>query len=129
MDVNTETQTILLVDDEHAIRTLAEVYLQSAGYTVLTASDGAEALSVFHQHQDRIALLLSDVVMPQLDGPRLADAVLAMRPGLPVLFISGSTPDADRGWGCILKPFTSGELIIRVRQALSTPRAAAAQDH
>lgn len=125
MDLNTVKQTILLADDDRAILKLVTIYLELDGYAVLTASDGAEAFSVFRGSQESIALLISDVMMPKMNGLQLAAAVRAVRPQLPVIFISGNTPNADCGWGCIAKPFTSGELAQRVRQALAanTPPA------
>jgi two-component system cell cycle sensor histidine kinase/response regulator CckA len=119
MDLDTGTQTILLVDDDCAIRTLVRAYLERAGYAVLTAGNGVEGVSVFQQHQESIALLLSDVLMPKMGGLQLADTVLTLRPQLPVLFISGNMQSADRGCGCIAKPFTSAELVGRVRQVLA----------
>ena len=89
MGLDTETQTILLVDDDAAVRTLVTAFLESAGYAVLIAADGVEGLRVFQQHQDSIALLLSDVTMPKMSGLQLADSVLTLRPELPVLLMSG----------------------------------------
>jgi FixJ family two-component response regulator len=120
MNPNPEPQTILVVDDDRSIRTLVQAHLERAAYRVLTAADGEEGLHVFRQHQDRIMLMVTDVVMPKLDGLQLADAVLAMRPHLPVIFMSGNTPNVDRGWGCLAKPFASSELVSRVRQALAS---------
>jgi DNA-binding NarL/FixJ family response regulator len=119
MDLNTVKRTILLADDDGAIRTLAAMFLEREGYAVLTASDGAEAFSLFRRSQESIALLISDVTMPKMNGLELAAAVRTLRPRLPVILISGNTPNADCGWGCIAKPFTSGELAERVRQALA----------
>jgi FixJ family two-component response regulator len=118
MDINTGRQTILVVDDDRTIRTLIRALLEGAGYAVLTASDGAEGFHVFQRYQENIALLLSDVTMPKMNGLQLAAAVRAVRPQLPVLFVSGNAPHADCGWGCIAKPFTAGELVGRVRQVL-----------
>jgi len=118
MDIDAGRQTILVVDDDRTIRTLVRAFLEGGGYTVLTASDGAEGFHVFQQYQESIALLLSDVTMPKLNGLQLAAAVRTVRPRLPVLFISGNAPHADCGWGCIAKPFTAGELVGRVREAL-----------
>jgi len=119
MAFHTVKQTILLADDDRAIRTLVTMFLERDGYAVLTASDGAEALSIFEKRQNSISLLLSDVTMPTMNGLQLAAAVRALRSHLPVLFISGNMPHADCGFGCIAKPFTSGELAGRVRQVLA----------
>jgi len=130
MDPGTVSQTILLADDDRAIRTLVTMFLEQDGYAVLTASDGAEAFRIFQKRQESISLLLSDVMLPQMNGLQLAAAVHELRPQLPVLFISGSMPHADCGWGCLAKPFTSGELAERVRQIIAenappAPRQAA----
>jgi two-component system cell cycle sensor histidine kinase/response regulator CckA len=76
MDLNTERPTILVVDDDCAVRKVVKLFLERAGYAVLTASDGEEGVSVFQQHQENIALLLSDVLMPKMGGLQLADTVL-----------------------------------------------------
>ena len=110
--------TILVVDDDCAIRTLMRVVLERAGYSVLVAADGEEGLHVFRQHQDRIVLLLTDVTMPRINGFDLADHVLESDPQFPVVFISGDELKADRGFGCIAKPFKADELIGRVYEAL-----------
>ena len=119
---------ILVVDDDRTTRTLLTSFLERAGHRVITAADGAEALGAFRRRPDRIVLLLSDVTMPRMGGLQLADAVLAMRPNLPVVFISGNVPNADRGWGCIVKPFTSGQLVERVREVLAVEKDRASQD-
>jgi len=118
METKTVKQTILLADDDHAIRTLVRAILERADYAVLTASDGAEGFTVFEQYQQSIALLVSDVTMPKMNGLQLANAIRAVRPQVPVLFISGNAPNADCGSGCVAKPFTAGELLGRVRGAL-----------
>jgi CheY-like chemotaxis protein len=117
--MNANMSTILLVEDECEIRALVKACLEHAGYAVLAATDGIEGVSVYRQHQSEIALLLTDVMMPNMNGLELADCVLALDSRLPVLFISGNAPSADRGYGCVAKPFTSAALVNRVRQALS----------
>ena len=125
MDLNTLKKTILLADDDSAVLKLVTMYLERDGYAVLTASDGAEAFGVFRRNQESIALLISDVTMPRMNGLQLAAAARALRPQLPVILISGDRPNADCGWGCIAKPFTSVELTERVRLVLAenAPRA------
>jgi two-component system cell cycle sensor histidine kinase/response regulator CckA len=112
-------ETILLVDDDLAIRRLTKVYLEQAGYNVLAAGDGVTGLRVFEEHQGCIKLLLTDVMMPEMNGLKLADTVLELNPRLPVLFMSGNVYDADRGHGNIAKPFTAVDLVSKVRQVLS----------
>ena len=75
------SETILLVEDEEAVRKLLRRILEKAGYTILDARDGVEALSVSAAHQEPIQLLVTDVVMPEMSGPALADRITALRPG------------------------------------------------
>ena len=110
--------TILVVDDDPAIRIFMRVALERAGYSVLVASNGEDGLQVFRQHQDRIVLLLTDVTMPRMNGFDLADHVLESDSQVAVVFISGNVPNADRGFGCIAKPFKPDELISRVQEAI-----------
>ena len=116
------TLTILLVDDECAIRTLVRDCLEHAGYTVLVAADGVEGVNIFKQHQSDIALLITDVMMPNMNGLALADRGLELESRLPVLFISGDALNTDRGYGCVAKPFTSAGLVGRVRHVFGTTR-------
>jgi two-component system, cell cycle sensor histidine kinase and response regulator CckA len=115
---------ILLVDDEQVIRNLLRVTLQRHGYGVLEASNGAEALALFEKHQREIALLLTDVVMPQIGGFELARQVVTTRPELPVVFISAfceTIPEELNRYGCITKPFLPTEIIERVAQIVPKP--------
>jgi CheY-like chemotaxis protein len=81
-------ETILLVEDEDSLRAVTERILVRAGYRVLTAADGPAAITVA-SHHDRIDLLLTDVVMPHMPGTELAQHLSALRPGLPVVYLSG----------------------------------------
>ena len=119
------TETILLVEDEPALRSLTKRILSSAGYTVLDADSGDEALAVLAAHTAPVHLLLTDVVMPGMNGRDLATRVVAMRPGIRVLFASGYTDDAlfrhgvlDDGSCFISKPYAPGELRQKIREAL-----------
>lgn len=82
-------EVILLADDENMVRESCAEVLESMGYTVLQAEDGKQAVSVFEQHQDQIALVILDVVMPYLGGPQLAIRLQQVKPDLPVLFATG----------------------------------------
>jgi CheY-like chemotaxis protein len=120
------TETILLVEDEPALRSLTKRILSSAGYTVLDANSGDEALAVLAAHTGPLHLLLTDVVMPGMSGRDLATRVVGMRPGIRVLFASGYTDDAifrhgvlDDGSRFISKPFAPGELRRKIREVLS----------
>ncbi len=92
--------TILTVEDNFDVRTFAQVFLENAGYSVVTAADGVEGLRCFETYQSRIVLLLTDVMMPNMNGLELADRVLRLDSHLPVLFMSGDICSADRGFGC-----------------------------
>jgi PAS domain S-box-containing protein len=123
-------ETILLIDDEPAVRELGRRMLSRLGYDVLTAGNGAEALAVARRHSLPIDLVFSDVVMPGLSGPEVAAAVREIHPEAAVLFASGYTADAitDRanlpeGIGLVEKPFTAAELAARVRSALDARQA------
>ena len=87
------TETILFVEDEQSVRELVRDYLVGAGYCILEASDGVQALKVAAAHPGPVHMLITDVVMPHLSGPQLATKLSAERTDLKVLFISGYTDD------------------------------------
>jgi CheY-like chemotaxis protein len=97
------------------------------GYFVVTAADGEEGLRYYQTHQASIALLLTDVTMPNMNGLELADRVLRLDSHLPVLFMSGDTCSADRGFGCVAKPFRPAELVERVSRVLNANTRAASR--
>ena len=118
-------ETILLVEDEAVVRRLVAEILKASGYTVLQAGDGPSALELVRRHSGEIDLLVSDVVMPGMSGPEVANAVTAMRPGTLVLYISGYTDSAighhgvlEPGIAFLQKPFTADELQRKVRSLL-----------
>jgi signal transduction histidine kinase len=117
--------TILVAEDEPAVRELVVHVLAAAGYTVIAAIDGRDALLVADRHP-RIDALVSDVMMPHLNGPQLAAQLRVRVPDLPVLFMSGFTDDVlgergvvDPGVELLTKPFLPAELLERVRAILS----------
>ncbi len=119
------TETVLLVEDEDAVRGLVLEILRRNGYTVLTARNGGEALLVCERHSGAIDLMLTDVVMPGLGGRELALRLGPLRPVMKTLFMSGYTDDAishsgvlDPGTHYIQKPFTPGALARKVREVL-----------
>jgi len=119
------TETILLVEDSGAVRTLAENVLRRLGYTVLTACDGEEALTLSNQHPSTIHLVLTDIVMPRMSGRELVEVITARRPGIRILYMSGYTDDVilrkglhDPSASFMEKPFTTASLAERVRARL-----------
>jgi PAS domain S-box-containing protein len=126
-----EGETLLLVEDDDGVRFPLREGLQSKGYTVLEAADGEEALTVAARHPGRLDLLITDVVMPRRNGRELAERLLAERPELRVLYMSGYTDDAVVRTGILTssvaflqKPFSVEALARRVRRVLDEPAAA-----
>ncbi len=123
------SETILLVEDEETVRALAREVLQEAGFHVLEAQHGTEALTLSGQYEGPIHLLVTDVVMPQMGGRVLADRLIVERPGLKVLYMSGYTDNAivhqgvlDKGTVFLHKPFSPTVLARKVRELLDAPR-------
>jgi PAS domain S-box-containing protein len=123
------TETILLVEDDHSVRTLSVSILEGCGYTVLSASGGAEALRLCRAHEGTIHLLMTDVVMPGMSGRELAEQALALRTGLRILYLSGYTDDAvvrhgilEQQFNFLQKPFTLVGLAQKVREVLDARR-------
>ncbi|MDB5306617.1 MAG: Blue-light-activated protein [Gemmataceae bacterium] len=122
------TETVLLVEDEDAVRALIRHILRQAGYTVLEAAGGDEALRVAAGHAGTVHLLVTDVVMPGLGGRVAAERLTERHPGLRVLFVSGYTNDAVVRHGVLhdkvnflQKPFTPAGLAQKVREVLDAP--------
>ena len=118
-------ETILLVEDDPSVRQFAQAALQLQGYGVVVASRGAEAIALAHRHADRIQLVLTDVVMPEMGGKKLVDALRADRPELKVLYMSGYLDEAVVQNGVaqgadqfLHKPFTPIALAKKVRSVL-----------
>jgi PAS domain S-box-containing protein len=124
----TGTETILVVEDEEGLRTVARRGLEGAGYRVLTAADGPQALLVSAAHAGEIHLLVTDVVMPGMSGRAVAQELSRTRPTLKVVYMSGYTDDAivhhgvlDAGTHFLAKPFTSADLTRKTREVLDAP--------
>ncbi len=120
--------TVLLVEDEDDVRLLTRRALQRQGYTVLEARHGGEALKVWAKHKGTIDLMISDVVMPEMNGGELARRLLQEQPDLKVLFLSGYTDSAvlranllEEGRAFLQKPFTPRLLSRKVHEVMSAP--------
>lgn len=112
---------ILLVDDEPLVRNVVQMSLTHAGYHVLTASDGAEALDLSRSYPGTIDLVLSDVKMPNMTGTELAAAIVNERVGIPILLMTGKASEGippNLHSGLLRKPFLPQQLLERIRQAL-----------
>jgi CheY-like chemotaxis protein len=120
------TETILLVEDEAAVRSLVARVLRQHGYTVLEAGNGEEALRLVENHDDQVIhLLLTDMVMPRMGGKALADQLTIQRPDLKLLFTSGYSDKAilqqnvlDPGIAFLPKPFAPASLVQKVREVI-----------
>jgi CheY-like chemotaxis protein len=125
-------ETILLAEDEPAVRGLVGETLRQLGYAVLEASDGYEALKIFEEHKTGIHLLLTDVIMPLMNGQELTVRVKAICPGIKVLYMSGYTDDVLAFHGIepaidfIQKPFSSSELAEKLAGVLAAARGTGA---
>jgi CheY-like chemotaxis protein len=122
------TETLLVVEDDAALREVVRRPLEAAGYRVLLAGDGVEALEMSAQFEGEIALLLTDVIMPLMNGRAVAESLLQLRPGLRVLYMSGYTDNAlakhgvlDESIHLLMKPFTATELKNKIRELLDAP--------
>ncbi|MCJ7421870.1 CHASE domain-containing protein [Sphingomicrobium astaxanthinifaciens] len=118
-------ETVLVVEDEAAVREMSRNAFEALGYAVLEAADGKEALGVLDDHAGRIDLVFTDVVMPRMDGRRLADAMAQRHPGVPILFTTGFTPDGivhdqrlDSDVTLLPKPFSLARLAVAVRERI-----------
>ena len=118
------SEVVLLAEDEPGVRALSQRVLANSGYTVVEAANGQLALAAAERHAGAIALLVSDVMMPEMGGVELWERLRRLRPGLPVLFVSGYSPD-DRvrvavaaGARFLSKPFTPLQLAAAVRAAI-----------
>ena len=120
------SETVLLVEDEQAVREATCEFLKLQGYTVLEAKDGVDALAVSTRHASKIHLLITDVVMPNLSGGELAKKVKQLRPDTRLLFVSGYAGKTvldhkvvDLETNFLQKPYTLKQLALKIRAALS----------
>jgi polar amino acid transport system substrate-binding protein len=119
------TETILVVEDDEALRTLAKSTLEDFGYTVITAVDGKDGVEQFLQNWDRIRLVLCDVIMPRMSGGEVRDAIRKKKPDARVLFMSGYPASIieqkgllEEGADIVLKPMQPTALLKKVRETL-----------
>ncbi|HST78940.1 MAG TPA: response regulator [Verrucomicrobiae bacterium] len=129
MEYSRGTETILLVEDEEPLRKVVIELLTQIGYNVLSASNGKEAMHVSHTYPHRIHLLITDVLMPEIDGPELAKNLCEVRPDLRVIYISGYTDDClapegilEPGTVLVNKPFSVRVLSAKMREVLDAPQ-------
>lgn len=118
-------ETILLVDDASSLRAILRSRLEANGYTVLEADDGEHAIRISERERRTIDLLLTDISMPKMKGPSLAKRIIAQRPQMKVLYMSGYANPAvagvvDSNAGFLQKPFSEEELTLKVRQILDS---------
>ncbi|WP_169829296.1 PAS domain S-box protein [Lacunisphaera limnophila] len=121
-------ELILVVDDEDMIRTVTQGTLESSGYQVLVAADGAEAFALYHQHRHQIALVLTDMMMPVMDGHALIGALRRINPGVRLVAASGLNDNnnqikaaQDQIQFFLCKPYTATALLTTIRDALASP--------
>jgi two-component system, cell cycle sensor histidine kinase and response regulator CckA len=119
------SETILLAEDDDVLREMNRAILEEAGYTVIEATDGREALDIFKVRGSSVDILVTDVIMPNMDGKRLCEEIMGIRPAMKVLFMSGYSTDildgrgvADDGINFIPKPVMPSELLKRLREIL-----------
>lgn len=109
-----------MVDDELIIREVVRTVLEASGYRVIDVGTASEALAIL-RNDPAIGLLISDVLMPEINGIELADDARRLRPGMPILFISGYWDQFEQsahGFDCVQKPFGPAELVSKVRELL-----------
>jgi CheY-like chemotaxis protein len=123
--MGSQMETILVVDDEAQVRTLARDILLGAGYQVLEAEDGDQALRIADDHQGAIHVLVTDIMMPGINGKELADRFLVVRPDTKPIFMSGRAAEVISDAGVLIpvdaflaKPFTVERLLNKVRERL-----------
>jgi two-component system cell cycle sensor histidine kinase/response regulator CckA len=121
---STPAETILVVEDEPAVRQLVAAALERAGYRVLEARDGERALSLFAANEAAIDLLVTDLRMPQMDGSELVRLLRARAPNLKVICVSGypgTGVDLSLTEHYLAKPFSKADLLNKVREVLDAP--------
>jgi two-component system, cell cycle sensor histidine kinase and response regulator CckA len=124
------TETILLVEDEEGVRHVVETMLKRSGYRVLSSASTSEALAAARGFDGSIDLLITDMVMPDMSGTRIADQLASQHPEMRVLYVSGYGEPVTPGAGAafLQKPFSTAELALKVREALQPAASVSASD-
>jgi CheY-like chemotaxis protein len=119
------TETVLVAEDDEAVRDLIVMLLSEAGYTVVSAVDGGDAIGKFMENRDRVQLLVLDVIMPKKNGTEAYEEIRAMKPDIKALYMSGYTADVfekknipEQRLNLITKPVSPTELLKKVRTTL-----------
>jgi PAS domain S-box-containing protein len=118
------SETVLLVEDEPAVRTMVRRILEDEGYTVIEAAEGREAFEIASRREHAIGLLLTDVVMPRMGGRELAQRLASVHPAMKVIYMTGYTDQAISDAPFLHKPFTSRSLLTKLREVLDSSPAA-----
>jgi two-component system cell cycle sensor histidine kinase/response regulator CckA len=127
MDLTGKSAVVLLVEDEEAVRRGGKRMLETRGYTVHEAGSGVEALDIMDELEGKVDIVVSDVVMPEMDGPTLLTELRKSYPDLKFIFVSGYAEDAfarnlpaDAKFGFLPKPFSLKQLAVAVREMLDS---------
>jgi CheY-like chemotaxis protein len=116
---------VLIAEDERALRRLSATVLRQAGYQTIEASDGQQAFDLFTVHRHSIVMVVTDVVMPRMGGVELAKRLRKLRPGLPMLFVTGYVDQGEtlheQGTPVLLKPFSPDALLKAVGTCRERP--------
>jgi two-component system, cell cycle sensor histidine kinase and response regulator CckA len=115
------SETILLVEDEDSVRRVLETMLKRHGYQVLSSASSSDALATADKHSGAIHLLITDVVMPGMNGRKMAECLIQRRPDMRVLFVSGYGDPAESAAAFLQKPFSTQELALKIREVLQEP--------
>lgn len=123
--MHTKQQTVLVVDDDATIRALVAAILESFGFGVIQAGDGVEGLARFSDYFAEVALVLSDVMMPNMTGPEMVREICKLNPSVRLLFMTGNAaaaqfPEGLRGHAVLEKPFTPDVLRRTVQHCLAS---------
>ncbi|MDT8318104.1 MAG: PAS domain S-box protein [bacterium] len=125
VDVKGGNETVLLAEDNDALRKLSSVILESFGYRVIAAEDGEEAIAKFAENREQVNLVMLDMIMPKKNGKEVSEAILIKSPKMKILFVSGYTSEIitnkeldEGGFGFLPKPYTPKDLLAKVRETL-----------